>query len=432
MMVDFLLKLFSFFLLSQDTESAFVPDTDIEFVDEALIYDSPYYQDEIIVVNNIPSVIWQKPKIEIPDDFRSDDPRIIKKKEFWLKIYTQISSDQGFIHDAEDLDVIYKVVDFSNINLRSDINKYRKQFLREKLVKLEKESIKKFLLKVKNNRLNQLSGQEKELYEKYRENFQSRSLHSLIKNLRFQLGQKDKIFAGIFYSGLYLQKFYNIFTDCKVPVVLSWLPFLESSFNPMAQSKVGASGLFQLMPSVLRKKELNCFRCDLRNQPFIAAQIACRVLRQNYARLRSWDLAVTAYNHGPTGLEKLIKRCGSKKLSDLMDKNRCGGYRLGFASRNFWPAFLSLVEIYMNAGSFYLKPTQARAWDVEIYRLTKNLTFKDIINAFDNNQDVAFLYNAHLRYWYKRPELQMPSGLIVVLPNETKIQGVRKDESKYY
>ena len=31
--------------------------------------------------------------------------------QFWIKVYTRVSTDQGYVHDDEALSVIYEVVD---------------------------------------------------------------------------------------------------------------------------------------------------------------------------------------------------------------------------------------------------------------------------------------------------------------------------------
>jgi len=46
-----------------------------------------------------------------------------------------------------------------------------------------------------------------------------------------------------------------VLADRGVPAEIGALPHVESSFNPVAYSRVGAAGLWQLMPRVLPRVE---------------------------------------------------------------------------------------------------------------------------------------------------------------------------------
>ena len=127
--------------------------------------------------------------------------------------------------------------------------------------------------------------------------------------LRMQLGQKDRFVLGIFFSGRYIREMEKIFREEKVPIELTRLPFVESSFNLYAYSKVGASGIWQFMRSTGRLFHLRIDNiCDLRNDPLAATRAAARLLRMNYEMLKSWPLALTAYNHGPRGVSSIVKK----------------------------------------------------------------------------------------------------------------------------
>ena len=61
--------------------------------------------------------------------------------------------------------------------------------------------------------------------------------------------QSSCLEAGIGYSSQYLPVMENIFKERELPVELTRLPFVESSFNVEAFSKAGASGIWQFMPA---------------------------------------------------------------------------------------------------------------------------------------------------------------------------------------
>ena len=47
---------------------------------------------------------------------------------------------------------------------------------------------------------------------------------------------------------------------------------------------------------------------DERNDPLRATEAAAKKLQKNFQMLGNWPLAVTAYNHGPYGMRRLVKK----------------------------------------------------------------------------------------------------------------------------
>src|SRR5690606_26043375 len=74
----------------------------------------------------------------------------------------------------------------------------------------------------------------------------SKAKHAL-KNVRIQTGQKDFFQRGVEISPLYMSGMEEIFEKHGLPTELTRIPFVESSFNKYATSKVGATGVWQFM-----------------------------------------------------------------------------------------------------------------------------------------------------------------------------------------
>ena len=72
----------------------------------------------------------------------------------------------------------------------------------------------------------------------------------------------------------------------------------ESRMNPLAQSSAGARGLLQLMPTTARELRL---RADRPAANVLAGAV---YLRQLLSRFGSVELALAAYNAGPTSVER--------------------------------------------------------------------------------------------------------------------------------
>jgi soluble lytic murein transglycosylase-like protein len=72
----------------------------------------------------------------------------------------------------------------------------------------------------------------------------------------------------------------------------------ESRMNPSARSGAGATGLLQLMPATARELRLEG------DDPNANVLAGARYLRQMLGRFASLDLALAAYNAGPSAVER--------------------------------------------------------------------------------------------------------------------------------
>jgi soluble lytic murein transglycosylase-like protein len=72
----------------------------------------------------------------------------------------------------------------------------------------------------------------------------------------------------------------------------------ESRMDPAARSEAGARGLLQLMPATARELRLDS------DDPAVNVLAGARYLQELLARFGSVDLALAAYNAGPTAVER--------------------------------------------------------------------------------------------------------------------------------
>ena len=110
---------------------------------------------------------------------------------------------------------------------------------------------------------------------------------------------------------LYLPLFHEKLSNEKLPVELKYLPVVESNLSPTAISKVGATGLWQLMfyTAVENGLVMNSY-VDERMDPVKSTTAAVRYLKKLYDIHKDWDLAVASYNAGPRTISKAIQRSG--------------------------------------------------------------------------------------------------------------------------
>lgn len=350
---------------------------------------------------------------------------------FWKDIYSKYSTDQGVLHDADNIDLIYEVIDFSDISRRSDLNIFQKE--RRKLQRV-KEAKRKVIAKIrafkgKNPEL--LSASDRTIFDRLSAEKGRNPFEAAIKKnrLRFQLGQKDRIIQGIYFSGRYLEDFEKIFKEAGLPVELTRMVFVESSFNIMARSKVGASGLWQIMPYTTKGFFKRSDAYDLRNHPIEATKLAAKLLRNNYRMLESWPLAVTGYNHGPYGIKKLTQKYKTRELGELV-ANADGKRRFGFASTNFYASFLAVLEVEKNAPQ-YLGPV---LWSQKLpateIKSNLSLTYSDLERWFGDKKKAIEVFNPHLSYAVRKGRINIPKGTSLYVPS-SQFESIQREISSY-
>lgn len=103
-----------------------------------------------------------------------------------------------------------------------------------------------------------------------------------------------------------------------IPEDFKYLCMAESGMDPNTVSGVGASGLWQIMPSAAKDYGVETgSNVDLRFNVEIATEAACKYLRDAYKRYGSWTLAAASYNAGQAGVSRRMDIQGVKSYYDL-------------------------------------------------------------------------------------------------------------------
>ena len=110
-------------------------------------------------------------------------------------------------------------------------------------------------------------------------------------------------------SGRYREAFRKVFRKKGLPEDLTWLAMIESGFEPIARSPVGAMGLWQFMPDTGKIYGLSQDRwVDQRMSSAAATEAAADFLADLHRRFGSWDLAMAGYNMGYGGVLSAVRR----------------------------------------------------------------------------------------------------------------------------
>ena len=138
------------------------------------------------------------------------------------------------------------------------------------------------------------------------------ALESVIKNyLKNRRTAMGRLMA---LSDYYFPMFEETLDRYNLPLEMKYLAIVESALDPRAQSRVGATGLWQFMFATGKMFDLDVNSyVDERSDPLLATEAASKYLNRLYARLGDWDLALAAYNSGPGNVSKAIRRSGGRK-----------------------------------------------------------------------------------------------------------------------
>ena len=184
--------------------------------------------------------------------------------EFWKKIFTEYSISQLVFFDPLDMSRIYDVLDVGEESRTPEyINGERERIAGAHGVELER--------------------------------------------VRAQRGIKERTAAGLKRSGRHIAQMQQIFRDRGLPIELTYLPIVESSYDLNARSSAGALGMWQFMRTTGRQYMRVDRSIDERRDPIESTRAAAAFLQQSYETLGNWPLAITAYNYGPGGMARAVK-----------------------------------------------------------------------------------------------------------------------------
>ncbi|MCI0748983.1 MAG: LysM peptidoglycan-binding domain-containing protein [Nevskiales bacterium] len=269
----------------------------------------------------------------------------------WTRVFAEFSEFQSVIHSMDQPEKIYVVLDFRDDAAQRGIAEARR--LQAKGEQRAKQELDQKLKRVHQLRyaLDQLAPDERAVYALFEDDPDPNRYKKAVGRFRAQRGLRESTERALQTSGLYLSKMETIFAAESLPVLLTRLPLVESSFNVEARSKAGAVGLWQFMPTSARLYMRVDEAVDERRDPWNSTQGAALHLKNDYEALGDWPLAVTAYNYGRSGLTRALREVNGETLDDLLQN--WNGRRFGFASRNFYAEFLAAVDVERNHHNYF-------------------------------------------------------------------------------
>ncbi|HEX7235929.1 MAG TPA: LysM peptidoglycan-binding domain-containing protein [Gammaproteobacteria bacterium] len=327
--------------------------------------------------------------------------------KFWTRVYTEIDTGEGFIHDDLRLDIVYQTVKIGDLSSRE----------RRRRVERAQETTRNVLTKLAGGARTGLNAEEERVLKLFPEGTSNAEFRAASGRLRFQLGQSDRFREGLVRSGTFKPYILEVLAKRGLPLELAALPHVESSFDPTAYSKVGAAGLWQFTRSTgVRYMRIDHI-IDERRDPYFATDAAARLLADNFSVIQSWPLALTAYNHGLAGMRRAVEVQKTSDIATIVAKYQ--GRTFGFASRNFYAAFLAALEIDTNPERYFPNLKLDAPSATETITVPAFMTVDTLADALNLREGTLRNLNPALTEIVWSGDKYVPQGFELRVPRET-------------
>ncbi len=128
---------------------------------------------------------------------------------FWTRIYTEVGTSGGLIHDDRQLGIVYEVV---------SIPKGLSSRARQRLVEKKKRGYKEVLLSLARGKRSNLSRPEKRILALFPKDVSNTTLRSAARRVRFQLGQANKFREGLIRAGAWEPHIRKTIEEMDLPI----------------------------------------------------------------------------------------------------------------------------------------------------------------------------------------------------------------------
>jgi membrane-bound lytic murein transglycosylase D len=332
---------------------------------------------------------------------------------FWKKVFGEYSTLQTVIHSTEYPHKVLRVLDFRTEAVSmSEVALYN---YRKRAESQGREAMEKLIRGIEARRASpqSMSAEERRVFMMFSD-VSGNPFPRIRESLRTQRGLRERTEEALRVSDSYIPYMEQIFSGYGLPKTLTRLPLVESSFNLAAYSKSGAAGIWQFIPSsakiYMRLNEV----VDDRRDPWTSTDAAARHLRDDYALLQDWPLALTAYNHGRNGIARGLKATGGKTIVDLI--KHYDNPRFGFAGKNYYAEFLAAIDVERDWRNRKDTPAGHTPLNFEVVE-TKHYVPYDTLRRLCGASDAAFQrLNPAYRPEVINGKLFVPPGHLIRVP----------------
>jgi membrane-bound lytic murein transglycosylase D len=220
---------------------------------------------------------------------------------------------------------------------------------------------------------------------------------------------KEKISRALGLSKYYFPIYEKIFKEENIPDEMKYLSVVESSLNPHAVSRVGATGLWQFMYTTGKTYGLNIDNWeDERKNPVAASYAAAAYLRDSYDQFGDWLLAIASYNCGSSNVARAIAKAGGEynywAIRPYLPRE----------TQFYVPAFIATVYLMNHYKLHNISPQVANfTIQTEVLQVNSSVSFADIARAANLNLNDLSILNPSYRKQIINASPQTPKSLVI-------------------
>src|SRR5271156_3909252 len=151
---------------------------------------------------------------EPPDPF-AHPPELEKDVRFWIRVYTEVTTDQGLVHDDWNLGLVYEVLRFDPASSPAQ---------RERRVARAKLRYAELLRRFAAGATDNLTPHERRILRAFGEKATPSDFRDAIDRIRFQLGQADRFHEGLIRAAVWEKQIAHTLAQHGVPPEIAALP----------------------------------------------------------------------------------------------------------------------------------------------------------------------------------------------------------------
>lgn len=348
---------------------------------------------------------------------------LLPRINFWLKIYTQLTSRDIVLFDEDHPEIQYETLDLRPLEAKSR-NAIVFEILSERLIQSKIKEYKRAFAALHFNRARPtvvsdsvwntvLSAKNRFPHE--------HSFKDMSQAFRTQLGQSDFVAEGITRFTPWEKTVERVFTSQGLPAQLTRISLVESSFNPIATSWAGARGVWQFMEATGReflKLDFN-IKLDERYSIYKSTFAAAKLFKRHRKILKDWPRTITSYNHGLRTFVKAKDGAHSSLFEECGHKSK-----LGFASRNYYPEFLAMLRAEQYKEFFFKNASPSTLTDLAHiepvgHSLPRSYRFLDLLTQIEKSTTLTQDQIKELNLDLSKVKGKIPKNTVVVLTGDT-------------
>ena len=200
--------------------------------------------------------------------------------DFWIDVYSRWVSTDAILHDKTNPERVYRVLSGESCGGKkvSDVVERHKVEIRKKLKNLADDI--DAGIRISNS-------EDRALLALFPKSSVA-IIKDAIDGIRCQSGNRDRFYQALKRYDLYGALVRNVLSRAGLPSDIQYLPLVESFYDPAAYSRLGAAGLWQIMPGTAKELGLNLTATvDERLDPELATYAAAAYLSKSYVSLMS-------------------------------------------------------------------------------------------------------------------------------------------------